>query len=70
MNEVIEFKEKIKSLIDNLKSICRTAGLGNSGNEYQIITQVFLYKFLNDKFLYEIEKKCLKTITWKVSLKN
>ena len=57
MNEVIEFKEKIKSLIDNLKSICRTAGLGNSGNEYQIITQVFLYKFLNDKFLYEIEKK-------------
>lgn len=27
--------------------------MGNDGNEYKIITQVFLYKFLNDKFGYE-----------------
>ena len=70
MNEIIEFKDKIKSLIDNLKSICRTAGLGNSGNEYEIITQVFLYKFLNDKFLYEIEKKIPRTHNLENELKK
>ena len=30
--------------------------MGNDGNEYKIITQVFLYKFLNDKFGYEVKK--------------
>ena len=30
--------------------------MGNDGNEYKIITQVFLYKYLNDKFGYEIKK--------------
>lgn len=29
--------------------------MGNDGNEYKIITQVFLYKFLNDKFGYAIK---------------
>jgi type I restriction enzyme M protein len=29
--------------------------MGNDGNEYKIITQVFLYKFMNDKFGYEIK---------------
>lgn len=41
-------------LIDGLKATCKTYGMGNDGNEYKIITQVFLYKFLNDKFGYEI----------------
>lgn len=49
-------KEKTIALIDNLKAVCQTYGLGNDGNEYKIITQVFLYKFLNDKFGYEIKK--------------
>ena len=31
-------------------------GIGNSPSEYKIITEVFLYKFLNDKFLYEIKR--------------
>ena len=31
-------------------------GLGNDGNEFKIITQVFLYKFLNDKFAFEAKK--------------
>ena len=48
-------KERTIALIDNLKSVCQTYGLGNDGNEYKIITQVFLYKFLNDKFGYEIK---------------
>lgn len=43
-------KEKTIQLIDELKSTCAAYGMGNDGNEYKIITQVFLYKFLNDKF--------------------
>lgn len=52
----IQIKEKTISLIDSLKSTCQTYGMGNDGNEYKIITQVFLYKYLNDKFGYEIKK--------------
>lgn len=49
-------KEKTIKLIDSLKSTCQIYGMGNDGNEYKIITQVFLYKYLNDKFGYEIKK--------------
>ena len=49
-------KEKTIELIDELKSTCQIYGMGNDGNEYKIITQVFLYKFINDKFGYEIKK--------------
>lgn len=48
-------KENTLQLIDSLKVTCQTYGIGNDGNEYKIITQVFLYKFLNDKFGYEIK---------------
>ena len=51
-----DFEQKTKELIDNLKAVCTTAGLGNDGNEFKIITQIFLYKFLNDKFSFEIKK--------------
>jgi type I restriction enzyme M protein len=50
------FTSQTKQLIDNLKGICASYGLGNDGNEFKIITQVFLYKFMNDKFGYEIKK--------------
>ena len=50
------FESETKQLIDSLKGICASYGLGNDGNEFKIITQVFLYKFLNDKFAYEIKK--------------
>ena len=49
-------KEKTIELIDALKSTCQTYGMGNDGNEYKIITQVFLYKFINDKFGYEVKR--------------
>lgn len=49
-------KRKTIELIDALKATCQTYGMGNDGNEYKIITQVFLYKFLNDKFGYEVKK--------------
>ena len=48
-------KDKTIELIDVLKTTCKTYGMGNDGNEYKIITQVFLYKFLNDKFGYEVK---------------
>lgn len=52
----LDFKEKTKTLIDSLKSISANYGLGNDGNEFKIITQVFLYKFLNDKFAFEVKQ--------------
>ena len=55
-NEEREIINKTKELIDELKSISENNGIGNSPSEYKIITEVFLYKFLNDKFLYEIKK--------------
>jgi type I restriction enzyme M protein len=56
MNTTIEFEKQTKALIDDLKSVCANYGLGNDGNEFKIITQVFLYKFMNDKFIHEIKK--------------
>lgn len=51
-----DFGQKIRELIDGLKGICASYGLGNDGNEFKIITQVFLYKLINDKFAYELKK--------------
>lgn len=50
------FTQDTKDLIDNLKSTCASYGLGNDGNESKIITQVFLYKFMNDKFGYDLKR--------------
>jgi type I restriction enzyme M protein len=50
------FEQRTRELIDSLKAICAAYGLGNDGNEFKVITQVFLYKFLNDKFAFEIKK--------------
>lgn len=47
---------KTKAMIDDLKTVCANYGLGNASSEYKIITEVFLCKFLNDKFLHEIRK--------------
>lgn len=62
-----DFTAQTKELIDSLKGICATYGLGNSGSEFDIITQVFLYKFMNDKFGYEVkqlEPKLAKAESW------
>jgi len=52
-----ETENRTKRLVDQLKKVCADHGLGNDGNEYKIITEVFLYKFMNDKFFYEIRKR-------------
>lgn len=67
------FVLKTKSLIDNLKGICSDYGLGNSGDEFKIITQVFLYKFMNDKFGYEVkqlDKKLDNSEKWEEDIKK
>jgi type I restriction enzyme M protein len=51
-----QFEQRTRQLIDSLKATCAAYGLGNDGNEFKIITQVFLYKFLNDKFAFEAKK--------------
>jgi len=73
MNPTIEFEKKTKTLIDDLKSVCANYGLGNDGNEFKIITQVFLYKFLNDKFAYEVKQidaRLRDTDNWETGIKK
>ena len=52
----LSFQEQTRTLIDDLKAICANYGLGNDGNEFKIITQAFLYKFLNDQFASAVKK--------------
>lgn len=56
MTAAHNFQQEARVLVDDLKSICANCGLGNDAGEFKIITQVFLYKFLNDKFAYEIKR--------------
>ncbi|MCP3736998.1 type I restriction-modification system subunit M [Helicobacter pylori] len=56
-NALLQIKQDTLNLIDDLKAICTSFGLGNDGNEYKIITQCFLYKFLCDKFEFFFEQE-------------
>ncbi len=56
METALSIQQQTKDLIDRLKSTTSVNGLGNSGNEYVVIVQIFLYKFLNDKFVYSAKK--------------
>ena len=49
--------EKTEALIDALRTTCSLYGLSGDSSEYKIIVQVFLYKYLNDKFGYEVKRK-------------
>ena len=58
---------RTKQLIDRLKATCGQYGLGNDGNEYKIITEVFLYKYMNDMFGHEAkqaDKRLAKADKW------
>lgn len=68
-----EFKTKAIALIDDLKGVCANYGLGNDGNEFKIITQIFLYKFLNDKFAHEVKRidpSLAKADSWEEALRD
>lgn len=53
---IFELESKIREMIDELKGLCSQNGLSNQASEERIITSVFLYKFLNDKFMYNLKK--------------
>ena len=68
-----DFQKQAITLIDDLKGVCANYGLGNDGNEFKIITQIFLYKFLNDKFAHEIKQidpKLAKAASWEDALRK
>ena len=53
---MIDYTDRVRQLVDDIKAICANNGLGGDANEYKIVTQSFLYKFLNDRFLYEAKQ--------------
>lgn len=52
----INITESTIALIDSLKSTTGAFGLAGTGSEYKIVTEMFLYKFFNDKFGYEAKR--------------
>ena len=56
MCKIFDLEKKIKEVIDDLKGLCSSYGLSNQAAEEVIITNVFLYKFLNDKFMSNVKK--------------
>lgn len=55
MADIFQLEKDIKEIIDELKGTCQTAGLTGSAAEEVVITSTFLYKFLNDKFMWNLE---------------
>lgn len=52
-----EYLDKVKQMIDDLKAMTADLGLANTGDEYKIISELFTYKFLNDKLVYSFNKR-------------
>lgn len=50
-----EMETRINEMVDELQGQCATYGLANQASEEQIISNIFLYKFLNDKFMYNLK---------------
>lgn len=61
MPNYVELEKNIKSIIDDLQGLCSTNGLSNTAYEEVVVTSVFLYKFLNDKFMANLKKFCKDT---------
>lgn len=55
--DIETIKQQTYELIDRLKKTTVDNGLAGGGNEYTVIIETFLYKFLNDKFIYEAKKE-------------
>lgn len=56
MPDIFTLENKIKQMIDEMKGLCQTNGLSNQASEEVVITSVFLYKFLNDKFMANLKE--------------
>ncbi|MCL7747041.1 N-6 DNA methylase [Halalkalibacter alkaliphilus] len=57
----VDYLDKVKDMIDDLKAMSSDLGLSNTGDEYKIIGELFTYKFLNDKLVYDFENREDKT---------
>lgn len=49
-----DLENQIHKMVDDLQGLCSTVGLSNTANEEVVVTSVFLYKFLNDKFMHNL----------------
>ena len=47
---------KIEAMVDELQGLCSQNGLSNTASEEEVVTTIFLYKFLSDKFVYNIKQ--------------
>ena len=56
MTNEVQLINKTENMINEIKSVCANYGLSGASSEYKIITEIFLYKYLNDKFLCEIKR--------------
>ncbi|MCD8266022.1 MAG: type I restriction-modification system subunit M [Prevotellaceae bacterium] len=50
-------EEATLALIDSLKRTTNAYGLAGTGSEHKIVTEMFLYKYFNDKFGYEAKRQ-------------
>lgn len=55
MTSIFQMEAKIREIIDELKGLSSQNGLSNQAEEERVITTVFLYKFLNDKYMYSLK---------------
>lgn len=71
MPNYVELEKNIKTIIDDLQGLCSTNGLSNTAYEEVVVTSVFLYKFLNDKFVANLKKFCKDAdLTYESVIKN
>lgn len=71
MTDFYALESKIEKMIDDLQGLCSTNGLSNTASEEVVITSVFLYKFLNDKFMFNLKQFASEIgLTLEAVLKN
>ena len=46
---------KINAMIDDLQGLCSQNGVSNTAGDEDVVTGVFLYKFLNDKYMFNLK---------------
>ena len=60
MADYYALEMKINKMIDELQGLCSQNGLSNTAGEEVVVTSTFLYKFLNDKFMYNLQAFALE----------
>lgn len=56
MDLIDTLEEKIKMMADDLQAVCASYGMANQASEELIITNLFLYKFLNDRCMTNLNR--------------